>query len=285
MVISFVGGAADRARADPSGRAGVAARARDRHDRHVPRDQLDRAGAVRQRHQAAAARVPEQDVAARQRADLERHARARRRARSPSAWCSTCCFNRTRIGLAFRAVASNPESSRLVGVPVGRMLMLGWAMAAAIGALAGALVIAPVGLQGASMQEILVYSFAAAALGGFDSPLGAVVGGPDRRCRRHDDDAVPARRARHRARRAVRAHPDRVAGAPVGALRLRPGWSACEPRPVRRNVAARRRGRVVVWSARPTSSAGTSRSSTSRRRRTSGPRRSTSASRRWASTS
>jgi branched-chain amino acid transport system permease protein len=86
-------------------------------------------------------------------------------------------LNRTRIGLAFRAVASNPESSRLVGVPVGRMLMLGWAMAAAIGALAGALVIAPVGLEGASMQEILVYAFAAAALGGFDSPVGAVVAG------------------------------------------------------------------------------------------------------------
>ena len=86
-------------------------------------------------------------------------------------------FNRTRIGLAFRAVASNPESSRLIGVPVGRMLMLGWGMAAAIGALAGSLVIAPVGLQGASMQQILVYSFAAAALGGFDSPLGAVVAG------------------------------------------------------------------------------------------------------------
>ncbi len=86
-------------------------------------------------------------------------------------------LNRTKIGLAFRAVASNAESSRLVGVPVGRMLMLGWAMAAAIGALAGALVIAPVGLQGASMQEILVYAFAAAALGGFDSPVGAVVAG------------------------------------------------------------------------------------------------------------
>ncbi len=86
-------------------------------------------------------------------------------------------LNRTKIGLAFRAVASNAESSRLVGVPVGRMLMLGWAMAAAIGALAGALVIAPVGLQGASMQQILVYAFAAAALGGFDSPVGAVVAG------------------------------------------------------------------------------------------------------------
>jgi branched-chain amino acid transport system permease protein len=86
-------------------------------------------------------------------------------------------LNRTRIGLAFRAVASNAESSRLAGVPVGRMLMLGWGMAAAIGALAGPLVIAPGGLQGASMQGILVYAFAAAALGGFDSPFGAVVGG------------------------------------------------------------------------------------------------------------
>jgi branched-chain amino acid transport system permease protein len=86
-------------------------------------------------------------------------------------------LNRTRIGLAFRAVASNSESSRLAGVPVGRMLMLGWGMAAAIGALAGPLVVAPVGLQGASMQGILVYAFAAAALGGFDSPFGAIVGG------------------------------------------------------------------------------------------------------------
>ena len=84
----------------------------------------------------------------------------------------------TKVGLAFRAVASNPESSRLVGVPVGRMLMLGWAMAAAIGALAGALVDRDAsGCRARAMQEILVFSFAAAALGGFDSPLGAVVGG------------------------------------------------------------------------------------------------------------
>ena len=78
---------------------------------------------------------------------------------------------------SFRAVSSNPESSRLVGVPAGRMLMLGWALAAALGALAGCLVIPTLGLQASSMQSILVFSFAAAALGGFDSPLGAVVGG------------------------------------------------------------------------------------------------------------
>jgi branched-chain amino acid transport system permease protein len=86
-------------------------------------------------------------------------------------------FQHTKLGLAFRAVSSNPESSRLAGVPAGRMLMLGWALAAALGALAGCLVIPTLGLQASSMQSILVFSFAAAALGGFDSPVGAVVGG------------------------------------------------------------------------------------------------------------
>lgn len=87
-------------------------------------------------------------------------------------------LQKTKVGLALRAVASNPESSRLAGVPVGSMLMLGWGLAAALGALAGSLVV-PIttALNPASMQEILVFAFAAAALGGFDSPLGAVVGG------------------------------------------------------------------------------------------------------------
>jgi branched-chain amino acid transport system permease protein len=86
-------------------------------------------------------------------------------------------FQHTKAGLAMRAVASNAESTRLSGVPVGRMLMLGWGLAAALGALAGVLVIPQLGLQASSMQSILVFSFAAAALGGFDSPIGAVVGG------------------------------------------------------------------------------------------------------------
>jgi branched-chain amino acid transport system permease protein len=87
-------------------------------------------------------------------------------------------LQKTKAGLALRAVASNPESSQLVGVSVGAMLMLGWGLAAALGAVAGSLVIpTTTALSAASMQSILVYAFAAAALGGFDSPLGAVVGG------------------------------------------------------------------------------------------------------------
>ena len=68
----------------------------------------------------AAARVPDKTWRPGQRADLGRHARARRRARRSSAALLYLLLNRTKVGLAFRAVASNPESSRLVGVPVGR---------------------------------------------------------------------------------------------------------------------------------------------------------------------
>ncbi|HEX4490811.1 MAG TPA: branched-chain amino acid ABC transporter permease [Acidimicrobiia bacterium] len=88
-------------------------------------------------------------------------------------------LQRTRLGLAVRAVASNPESSSLLGIPVGTMLMLGWALAATLGALAGAIAVpaSQPALTAASMQEVLVFAFAAAALGGFDSTIGAVVGG------------------------------------------------------------------------------------------------------------
>jgi branched-chain amino acid transport system permease protein len=87
-------------------------------------------------------------------------------------------LQRTKIGLALRAVAANPESSRLVGVSVGTMLMFGWGLAAALGALAGSLVVpTTASLTAGSMQGILFYAFAAAAIGGFDSPVGAVVGG------------------------------------------------------------------------------------------------------------
>src|SRR5262249_19169069 len=86
-------------------------------------------------------------------------------------------FQHTKVGLAMRAVSSNAESSRLSGIPGGNVLMLGWGLAAALGALAGVLIIPQLGLEASAMQSILFYSFAAAALGGFDSPVGAVVGG------------------------------------------------------------------------------------------------------------
>jgi branched-chain amino acid transport system permease protein len=86
-------------------------------------------------------------------------------------------FQRTKLGLALRAVSVNPESSRLSGISVGRTLMIGWGIAALVGALAGALVAPRLFLDVNFMGGVLIYSFAAATLGGFDSPLGAIVGG------------------------------------------------------------------------------------------------------------
>ena len=87
-------------------------------------------------------------------------------------------FQHTKLGLAMRSVASNSGSSALVGIRVGRVLMFGWGLAAAVGALAGALYASELSLLDANIFfQLLVYAFAAATLGGFDSPLGAVVGG------------------------------------------------------------------------------------------------------------
>ena len=86
-------------------------------------------------------------------------------------------FRYTKLGLGLRAAAVNPASSRLVGVRVGWMLALGWGLAAVLGAVAGMMVAPVVFLDPNMMQTILLYAFAAAVLGGLDSPLGAVVGG------------------------------------------------------------------------------------------------------------
>jgi branched-chain amino acid transport system permease protein len=86
-------------------------------------------------------------------------------------------FRFTKVGLALRASAINPEESRLVGVRVSWMLGLGWGLAAMLGAVSGALAAPTVFLDPNMMQAILIYAFAAAVLGGIDSPAGAVVGG------------------------------------------------------------------------------------------------------------
>ncbi len=87
-------------------------------------------------------------------------------------------FTRTATGLRMRAAAFEPQVSRLLGVNVGGMLTLGWALAALVGALAGMLVIPTgLGLHPTAMDLVFVSAFTAAVVGGLDSPLGAVVGG------------------------------------------------------------------------------------------------------------
>jgi branched-chain amino acid transport system permease protein len=86
-------------------------------------------------------------------------------------------FRATNLGLKMRAAAFQPEIARLLGVRVGRMLSLGWALASLVGALAGVLVAPKVFLSPNFMDAPLVYGFSAAVIGGLDSPVGAVAGG------------------------------------------------------------------------------------------------------------
>ena len=87
-------------------------------------------------------------------------------------------FAFTKVGLALRASALNPAASRFVGVRVSLMLALGWGIAAVLGAVAGLMAAPPLGSFDQNlMAPILLYAFAAAVLGGIDSPVGAVVGG------------------------------------------------------------------------------------------------------------
>ena len=86
-------------------------------------------------------------------------------------------FRHTSLGLAMRASAENPVSSRLVGIRVEWMRALGWGLAAAIGAVAGMMIAPIVFLDPNMMIGVLLYAFAAALLGGIDNPWGAALGG------------------------------------------------------------------------------------------------------------
>lgn len=86
-------------------------------------------------------------------------------------------FRFTNLGLAMRGAAENPASARLVGVNVGKMLAIGWGLAAAIGAVAGMMVAPVLFLDPNMMGGVLLYAFSSALLGGISSPFGAVVGG------------------------------------------------------------------------------------------------------------
>jgi branched-chain amino acid transport system permease protein len=88
-------------------------------------------------------------------------------------------FQRSPVGLRMRSAAFNPEVASLLGVRVGRMLTLGWALAAAVGALAGVLIAGtePDYMNPNGFDGLLILGFTAAVIGGLDSPVGAVVGG------------------------------------------------------------------------------------------------------------
>ena len=84
-------------------------------------------------------------------------------------------FRFTDLGLKMRAAANNQEVAGLLGVKVGAMLTLGWALAAVVGSLSGLLIAAGGLVQPSYMDSIVVFGFIAAVIGGLESPAGAVV--------------------------------------------------------------------------------------------------------------
>jgi len=86
-------------------------------------------------------------------------------------------LNFTKAGLAMRAAAENPAAARMVGIRVAHMLSIGWALSAAVGAVAGMLLAPILALQPSMMFGVIIFAFAAAVLGGLNSLPGAIVGG------------------------------------------------------------------------------------------------------------
>lgn len=89
----------------------------------------------------------------------------------------TVVFQRSRIGLGMRAVAADRETAALMGVPVRRYVLASWSIGVMITSLSAFLVAPKVSLSPTMMEDIAVFAFAAAVLGGFGSLVGAVVGG------------------------------------------------------------------------------------------------------------
>ena len=172
-------------------------------------------------------------------------------------------FRHTRIGLAMRAAAANPESARLVGIRVGWMTALGWGMAAAIGAVAGMLIAPVVFLEPNMMLGILLYGFAGAVVGGLTSPGGAVFGGFAVGVIENLAGTyipVVGREMKlsiallHHRRRAVREaeRPVRPAGRDAGLTHARVRARNARSRRLRRSPASRcRRWRLILLGARP----------------------------------
>ncbi|MBO0607588.1 branched-chain amino acid ABC transporter permease [Myceligenerans salitolerans] len=87
-------------------------------------------------------------------------------------------FTRTSLGLQLRAAAFAPETARLLGVRVSRMITLGWMLSLATAALAGLLLVpTELGLHPHALDGLFVQAFAVAVIGGLDSPAGALLAG------------------------------------------------------------------------------------------------------------
>jgi len=85
-------------------------------------------------------------------------------------------FKYTKQGVAMRAVTDDPETARLMGIPVRFIVLLTWGMAGFLGAFAGVLIAPILYVSPQMMDEVLIKGYVAAVFGGLYSIPGAVVG-------------------------------------------------------------------------------------------------------------
>jgi branched-chain amino acid transport system permease protein len=86
-------------------------------------------------------------------------------------------FRFTKLGLGFRATTDNRFAAEVVGIRPWQMYAAGWAMATAMGGVAGMMLANMLALSASMMGNVLVFALVAVIIGGLESPLGAVVGG------------------------------------------------------------------------------------------------------------
>jgi branched-chain amino acid transport system permease protein len=86
-------------------------------------------------------------------------------------------IERTRIGIAFRAVSANPFASRVCGLDLRHVHLFSWVVAGLLGLVASLLIVPTTFLSSTSVASFMLQAFAAAVVGGFSSLPGAVVGG------------------------------------------------------------------------------------------------------------
>lgn len=86
-------------------------------------------------------------------------------------------IERTRVGIAFRAVSANPFASRVCGLSLRRIHLFSWVVAGVLGLIASLLIVPTTFLSSTSVASFMLQAFAAAVVGGFASLPGAVVGG------------------------------------------------------------------------------------------------------------
>jgi branched-chain amino acid transport system permease protein len=85
-------------------------------------------------------------------------------------------FQRTRIGRALRAVADDHQAAQSVGIPLNYIWVIVWSVAGLVALVAGIIWGSKLGVQ-FSLSLIALKALPVLILGGFESVLGAIIGG------------------------------------------------------------------------------------------------------------